>query len=147
MPPFRCDRSVRYGGVTVYVSSKITATRLTDLEFQSIESVWLCIEVGSKNLILGTYYRPPGQPAEERNTFLTAFSTSVESALQLQPSALFVVGDFNDRCSEWDSSHATSELGLNFYNLVQTLSLYQLKDTPTRVTPTTNSLLDLIITD
>lgn len=56
-------------------------------------------------------------------------------------------GDFNDRCVTWNDSHASSELGAQFRNLVEENNLYQLISEPTRITETSQSTLDLIITD
>ena len=70
-------------------------------------------------------------------------------AQQLKSSALFLVGDFNDRCSSWHSSHDISELGLDLYNVFLSHNLQQLIDSPIRYSPVTgtDSLLDLIVTD
>ena len=149
LPPFRCDRARPYGGVAVYVSNRLNATRLPALEFDGIESVWLSIDVGGKSILLGTYYRPPGQLASERDQFILRLSNSIEMAQQLKSSALFLVADFNDRCSSWHSSHDRSELGLDLYNVFLSHNLQQLIDSPTRYSPVTgtDSLLDLIVTD
>ena len=56
-------------GVAVYVSNRLKATRLPALEFDGIEPVWLSIDVGGNSILLGTYYRPPGQLASERDQF------------------------------------------------------------------------------
>ena len=68
---------------------------------------------------------------------------------QLKSSALFLVGDFNDCCSSWHSSHDRSELGLDLYNVFLSHNLQQLIDSPIRYSPVTgtDSLLDLIVTD
>ena len=81
----------------MYVSNRLNATRLPALKFDGIESVWLSIDVGGKSILLGTYYRPPGQLASERDQFILRLSNSIEMAQQLKSSALFLVGDFNDR--------------------------------------------------
>ena len=139
LPPFRCDRDRPYGGVAVYVSNRLNATRLPALEFDGFESVWLSIDVGGKSILLGTYYRPPGQLASERDQFILRLSNSIEMAQQLKSSALFLEGDFNDRCSSWHSSHDRSELGLDLYNVFLSHNLQQLIDSPTRYSPVTGT--------
>lgn len=149
LPPFRRDRARPYGGVAVYVSSKLNATRIYRLESKSVESVWLSVDVLDKRVLLGTYYRPPGQTSHDKELFLQQLSSSVELAIQLKPSVLMLAGDFNDRCTDWNSDHDQSELGLQLYNLFQLFNLYQMIDSPTRFTPATgtNTLLDLLVTD
>ena len=49
---------------------------------------------------------------------------------------------FNDRCLTWHSSHENSELHLNLYNTIQSFNLVQVINTPTRLSSTTNLLLD-----
>ena len=88
--PFRCDRDRPYGGVAVYVSNSLCAQRLSDLEFPSVESVWLSVEVEGKNILIGTYYRPPGQTSEAKQSFLNYFSISVERALKQKPFLLLI---------------------------------------------------------
>ena len=55
------------------------------------------------------------------------------------------MGDFNDRCITWDSAHENSELDL--VNLINTYCLYQMVSSPTRITQSSSSLLDLLITN
>ena len=107
----------------------------------------LSVEVKGKNILIGTYYRPPGQTSEVKQSFLNYFSISVERALKRKPFLLLIVGDFNDRCLTWHSSHENSELQLNLYNTIQSFNLVQVIDTPTRLSSITKSLLDLMITD
>ena len=62
-----------------------------------------------------------------------------------------MLGDFNNRCSEWDSDHNRSELGLKLFDFINSQDLHQLILEPTHivVTPTYTSanILDLLITD
>ena len=54
-----------------------------------------------------------------------------------------LLGDFNDRCTNWTSDHRDSELGLKLVNLFESYSLSQLINAPTRG----DNLLDLLATD
>ena len=51
-------------------------------------------------------------------------------------------GDFNDRCTIWDSDHTESEIGNLLYNLVHEYNLSKVVNTATR----NSNLLDLLIT-
>ena len=68
-------------------------------------------------------------------------------ALEFNYHANVMAGDFNDRCSSWDSQYCDSELGLQLVNLVNRPGLSQIINEPTRITDQTASLLDLIFTD
>ena len=57
--------------------------------------------------------------------------------------SVVLMGDFNDRCTSWDSDHSESELGRRFVNLIDSLNMFQLIRSPTR----NANLLDLLITD
>ena len=113
------------------------------LEFDGIESVWLLTDVGGKSILLGTYYRQLGQLAS-----VLLLSNAIEMAQQLKP-ALFLVEDFNDRCSSWHLFHDQSELGLDLYNVFHSHNLQKLIDSPTGYSPATGTdlLLGLIVTD
>ena len=54
-----------------------------------------------------------------------------------------LLGDFNDRCTNWTSDHRDSELGLKLGNLFESYNLSQLINTPTRG----DNLLDFLATD
>ena len=69
-PPFRHDRKRPYGGVAVYVSDNICATRISEFENSAVESVWLSMKVSDKLIITGAFYRPPNQTADECSLFM-----------------------------------------------------------------------------
>ena len=56
-------------------------------------------------------------------------------------SEVILVGDFNDRCSEWYSDHTDSELNLKLFDLINSFGLTQLISEPTRG----KNILDLMI--
>ena len=109
--------------------------------------LWVEIYLNHFKLLIGTYYRPPGQSAVNRDAFIDSLSYSIAKAVESNCTAIFITGDFNDRCEEWNSSHSESELGTQLVNLIQSSGLSQLVNTPTRITDTSRSLLDLFITD
>ena len=130
-----------------YVSSLLPCVRRLDLESHNCECIWMEIPTLRGKVLIGNYYRPPGQHAEAREAFLDSLATSVATAMESNPLILLVTGDFNDRCETWDSGHSDSELGLSLVNLVSRHNLFQIIEEPTRTNEYTNTLLDLIITD
>ena len=63
------------------------------------------------------------------------------------PHSVFLVGDFNDRCLNWDDQHRDSELGTRFKRIIEDNLLFQIIKEPTYIKQDYSSLLDLIITD
>ena len=61
--------------------------------------------------------------------------------------SLFIFGDFNDRCLEWESDHSHSELKLKLFDLILQNDLHQLINEYTHITYNSAYLLDLAITD
>ena len=71
----------------------------------------------------------------------------VTIALTKISTSIILLGDFNDRCKRFYSNHADSELKNRLVDLVRMNDLHQLITEPTRITPTSESLIDLVITD
>ena len=70
-PPFCKDRDAgRGGGVLTYIHSSLPCVRRSDLECHDSECVWVEISTVRGKVLIGNYYRPPGQPAEIRDSFL-----------------------------------------------------------------------------
>ena len=150
-PILRQDRQVGCGGgVAVYCRDSLAVSLRPDLNDRcqrDVSTLWIEIHIGPSTVLVGTYYRPPGQPAESRNNFMDSLHRSITQAMASNPSLLLLLGDFNDRCHSWDSPHSDSELGLRLYNLIDNNGLKQIIDVPTRINDISNSLLDLIIVD
>ncbi len=145
--PIYKNRTSRGGGVMLYVKEEIGAIHRTDIEANETELLWVELRLGNKKVMFGTCYRPPGMTALQVDSFIDSFGSQTENALNENPDALIIVGDFNDRCTHWDDRHENSEMGLKFYNYLNDMNLFQMINEPTRVTENSASLLDLIITD
>ncbi len=145
--PICKNRQSRGGGVMLYVRESIGAIHRTDLEKNDTEILWVELRLRDKRVLFATCYRPPGATALQVDAFIDSLSNQVECAMNDNPDALIMVGDFNDRCVHWDDRHEKSEMGLKFYNYLNDVNLFQLVDEPTRITENSASLLDLIITD
>ena len=146
--PYRNDRPNRGGGgVCAYVTNNIISNRLKNLEPPSIDLLWLEVPLSNKRIIVGVGYRPPGQNREEVERFLDEFRTSLSNVIALGAESIVLVGDFNDRCTTWDSNHVLSELKNDFYDMLNAFDMVQLVNEITHTVGDTESLLDLIITD
>ena len=58
-----------------------------------------------------------------------------------------LLGDFNDRCTDWNTPHIQSEIGDKLSNLLYQSNLYQIINEPTRYFSNQLAILDIIITD
>ena len=142
----RNDRNRRGGGVALYVHNSITVLRRADLEQSNIEMLWAEIMFKNHKIIICVCYRQPNQSIAEIDTFLNALDNSLSQAAGVSHNKNVVtvlLGDFNDRCTNWTSDHRDSELGLKLVNLFESYSLSQLINAPTRG----DNLLDLLATD
>lgn len=130
---FRKDRGSRGGGLIIYVSSKLTAELVlpseNPLHFEGLFVKIIFHE--NKRLIIGNIYKPPNAPAETTECILSTIN-SLDCA-----SEKIILGDFN---SNWlaNSSHKDR-------NLFNSINLTQLVTEPTRVGPSSSSLLDWIL--
>ena len=141
---YRKDRNRNGGGVCFYVDENLSCNRRTDLEIQDLEMIWMEVRIGTTTNLIASCYRPPGQPAAERDGFLSNFELSIDLACNVPNiSSITILGEFNDRCVDWDSDHTNSELGNKFKFLIQNSLLFQLIKDPTRDL----NLLDLLLTD
>ena len=149
VPDFQIDRRDRnrHGGcVAVYTHNNIHAIRRADLEV-ACELLWVEIFENHKRILLGTCYRPPNQNANERQEFLELFEISLFRVFRSNPDLIIILGDFNDRCTEWHTDHLNSELRNDLRLLLNGKNLFQLFNEPTRITKDSAYILDLLITD
>ena len=95
-----------------------------DLELPNLECVWVEIKTHSKELLIGTFYRPPKAPIAT----LTAIGDTIGKAADTNAHDIFLTGDFNinmadvrnstcikikNLCQEYGLSHSTL---VNFLN-------------------------------
>jgi hypothetical protein len=133
--------------IIVYVHNSLSAIRRTDLESRHHENIVLELKFLNKKLLYCTWYRPEHNNIEEANLFIQSFSDLAIASIDNQFDTFVCVGDFNDRCIEWDDGHANSRLCDTFVHTVHDMNLLQLINAPTRITDDTAYLLDLLITD
>ena len=115
---FRKDRNRHGGGVCVYIKENIAVTRITHLDNDQLEILWLKLNINKKIIYFGVCYRPPGQSTPERTEFLTTLETHLEYILSLcrtSNHSFTLTGAFNDRTTDWHSLHTDSELGPDLY--------------------------------
>ena len=107
--------------------------------------MFIQIKINKKDCIVGVCYRPPNQSTSEKDKFLNCLEEEISRLISTKSfiNLFALVGDFNDRCTAWESDHSESELGTSLVNMCNEFNLQQIITQPTRE----GNLLDLIITN
>ena len=137
----RKDRSRNGGGVCIYLRSSINYIIRQDLISSELEAV--CVEMikpHSRPFLVTTIYRPPNASSE----FFDHFEKLIK-AIDDENKEMYILGDLNCDMlkTDKDSNFPTKKIK-TLYELYQ---LSQLIDEATRVTMTTSSLIDHIVTN
>ena len=122
-------------GLVVYVHESVSAhtRRRTDLESEEVESLWIELNFKKERYLIGNVYRNPASRSEWYDAFV-----SMMDNVQKNKCSIILMGDFNidflQKQPTWESTTAL-------------FGLRQLIKTPTRVTPTSQTLIDHIYTN
>ena len=135
----RKDRNRNGGGVVIYVREQISFRDRNDLVSDSLEMI--CIEIErphSKPFLLSAWYRPPNSELNIINEYeLFLFKCDSESK------EMIIMGDLNcDFAKSPPDTYTNRIIFLN--NLYQMVNLI---NEPTRVTETSASTIDLILSN
>ena len=147
---YRKDRNngnSRGGGVGFFIADNLHGKVRLDLSPNNAELLWLEIKTNQKQILAGVCYRPPGQSRDNQSSFFLSLENSLESVKLTRPDVLMLLGDYNDRCIDWNAPHTQSEIGDKLSNLLSQSNLYQIINEPTRYLSNQPAILDLIITD
>ena len=124
------------GGVCFYVKSSINFTIRNDLNMDTLEN--LCLEIRkprSKPFVVATWYRPPDSPI----SIFSHFETLI-GKLDSENIEYFLMGDLNCDMIATRYDNNTCKL----MNITDIYGLQQLITEPTRITPTSATLIDVI---
>ena len=142
MPGFevvRKDRSVNGrsgGGVCIYLRSNINYQIRNDLCDDRLECVVIeIIRPHSRPFIVSTWYKPPNSPQDIFRQF-----ESLIDKVDSEQKDFYLLGDLN--CNMHDGSNHNSS---TLTNILDIYGLSQLISEPTRITPTSSTLIDLCI--
>lgn len=131
---YRCDRTTGAGGgVAVYVRNGISVSEIRSARLD-LEILWLEVRLFSSKIILCTAYRPPT---------VSDFWIKVHDIyngianLYSNDSHFILLGDFN--------SDPNTTAGKRMSDFCELNSLQSIVTEPTRITPTSSTVLDQII--
>ena len=127
------------GGVCIYIHNSLNYHIRNDLMNDNLEI--LIIEISkprSKPFLVGTWYRPPNSSRDLMNLF----ENTIER-IDAENCELYLVGDINCNLLSQDYDTYTSDL----VNIFEIYDLTQMITEPTRITPVSQTLIDLCITN
>lgn len=131
----RNDRRSRGGGVALYILNNLKVTRIVTSD--AIEQLWISVSNNCDNVILGVAYRPPKLNVK---IFLDELEITISSCMAVSEH-IICLGDFNINLLD-----AVSPASGLFHALMEVVGLSQLINQPTRISKTSSTLLDLILT-
>ena len=138
---FRCDRkNTRGGGICIFVRShyncrKISLPNQSTSGIDLTEMLWVEISTNKTKIAVGVFYKPPKIPYA---CFEKVFDSLLHIYSKYQHTIL--LGDFNINLMTPESLEAKA---LNNF-ITEPFDLKQLIETPTRITQTSRTLIDLI---
>ena len=128
------------GGVGVYVSDLLQFKKLSfEASFSGSESIWINLTYPGTdiNYVVGTVYRHPNSNAYDFMKFLNNILTE----LNLDHKRFFVLGDMNINTTK------RTNCCKDYLNLLSSNCATNIIDVPTRVTTSSATVLDHIITN
>jgi hypothetical protein len=128
------------GGVLIYFKTNLTAYLAPRWDNTQLEAIWLNITIRSQSFLVGCIYRPP-----QDSSFFNNFTNVLES-IWLRRKNIILLGDFNADMLK-GSSNTESQYGKRLKRIISSFGLKNIISCPTRITPTSKSLIDLVITN
>ena len=134
----RTDRNRHGGGVAIYIKDDINYIRRCDIEnINDIGSVWIEIkQIRKKPIVIGSLYCRSQSEVPE---YLDSLSEIMDD-VTIDNKEIILLGDLN--CDFLKKNPVTSHMSsfMNMYNLDQLVTK------PTRITPNSKTLIDVILT-
>lgn len=132
----RNDRMLHGGGLAYYIKNNISFTVINTNNSEHFEQLWLLITIGKKRLSIGAVYRAR---RKDYDGFFNALEDSFASVIPFCDDML-CVGDFN---IDFLTNNSNC---LKFVDLLEAYDFKQIITEPTRVTKSSSTLIDPIIT-
>ena len=133
-PPVRKDRSDDpNGGVAIYVKNNLICKERHDLSIPQLEAVWIETKIGQDKLLIGSFSRPPNSKSD----YWDLIDQSIKNVSSI-PYKFIVLGNFNTNFLSNPSPQLLDVINFN--------NLQQIVTHPTRITETSATLIDLVLT-
>ena len=138
------DSASLAGGMGLYVKNSIKFNECSNLNINTdeVENLWIEITTTGKPLIIGVVYRHPVYKTCAIEHFSNELS-SIFHTLNLNEREFYLIGDMNVNLCQDNKSYETSRYIDNLIGC----SVKCIINKPTRITPTSKTLLDHIYTN
>ena len=151
-PPYTKHRNRYGGGVAIYARNSIATERVTHLEFEDEESIWIRIKIRHHTILAGCIYFPPNPTSLRIQEFVSNLNESICHAQTSNPDSIIVMGDMNTGniflSTDMNYKHSgITPFDNQLADMLDSLHLTQLISHPTRITDNTENLRDLAITN
>ena len=133
--PLRRDRNRQGGGIAVYAKKDIHLIPKQQYMDPRFENIWTEVITNRNRFLLGVIYRPP----DSDDITWEYMSQCLEEILIDYKYDIIIVGDLNDNLL--NNGNSVLQAMINNYGLIQVIT------EPTRITPTSRTLLDPVITN
>ncbi|CAC5397146.1 unnamed protein product [Mytilus coruscus] len=149
---YRKDRKTDvHGGVFILISDKYLSSEPPDLKSDDTsEQLWVKVQIiGSPDLYMGSFYKPPNKTDED---YLTHLGKSISRIRHSENCHLWLGGDFNLGGIDWNN-YSIKQKAYNskqcqqLIDICQDNYLEQVVTTPTHYTETSQSILDIFLTN
>ena len=138
----RRDRPGKQGGdCVIYYRKLLKAIHRPDLEDEQVEGICMQVKADSRDILVGTIYRPPNQNSE----FFTAFPKLMEN-IWTKFSNIVLLEDLNTNLLQ-DERGDTSYEGNKMKGILEQFNMKNVVKGPTRITNHSKTLIDLIVTN
>ena len=130
----RKDRGSEGGGVAMFIRDSIGYKRVYKYEKPDIEAIWVQINTIEGKVLVCSCYRPP-----DKGSFWNDFETVLDEIKQDQVNNTIILGDLN--------ADFNADNGPKLIQFCNAQNLHYLVTEPTRITNTTSTILDQILTN
>lgn len=127
------------GGVLIYFKVNLTAYLVARWNCTDLEATSLNVTLRSQSFLIGCIYRPP-----QDSLFFNHFRNVLEN-IWLRRKNIILLGDFNSDMLK-GSNNTESQYGIMLNRIISSFGLKNVMSCPSRITLTSKSLIDLIIT-
>lgn len=136
----RRDRGELGGGVAIYIKDSLKYKRMVEFERPDLEAIWVQLNTLEGKVLLSSLYRPPdkagGPPPAE---FWDKLDTVIDDIKSTNVKYLYLLGDLN---ADFNTAN-----GKRLHTLCLGQNLHCLVEEPTRITQTSATVLDQILTN
>ena len=131
--------------MALYLASYLAFNRRQDFEVPELELLWAEVFLSNTKILIGVCYRLHSNIASDINQVLDSFQDSIDQINRMNYTMIIVIGDFNAHYSV--DTQSSTAIGSLFAYFLRGNNLTQLVKEPTRITATSQTILDFVITD